>query len=290
MVRGEYESMRSLYAISPHMTPEPIGFGTFATDDDTHFFLCEFVDLLYELPDIVDFCKDVADLHLRSQAKTLNRKFGFEVTTCNGTVKQYTAWSSSWERFFTESLKAAFDLEREAHGDSAEIDELYPALLEKVCPRLLRPLETEGRTLPPSLVHGDLWDGNVAVHAQSSQPYIFDASAFWGHNEYEFHIWRGARYRIGRAFLKEYFNHYPVSLPEEDWGGRNLLYSLRADLHDSILFKRTDKFRKLVIESMRQLVAKYPEGYQGSCLAKGEQSDVQHMQDGPTGTGEQCVE
>lgn len=278
MVEGEYESMRLLNEISPHMTPKPLGFGTFKADEDTHFFLCEYVDLLDELPDVVDFCSDLADLHLRSQTHSPNGKFGFAVTTCNGTVQQYTSWTSSWETFYIKSLKAAFELEREVHGASEEMDELLPSLYEKVCPRLLRPLETEGRTLVPCLIHGDLWDGNVAVHHKTAQPYIFDASAFWGHNEYELHIWRGARYRIGKTFIREYFNHYPVSAPEEDWNDRNLLYSLRADLHSSILFKRTKKFRNLLIEGMRQLVERYPKGYEGPASVKAE-DDVVALED-----------
>ena len=117
-------------------------------------------------------------------------------------------------------------------------------MYEKVVPRLLRPLETEGRTLKPCLVHGDFWDGNTAVAIESGQLYMFDSGAFWGHNECKLQIvyhlllrkaysplddlasCRPARSKLGRPFMEEYFKHFPITPPEEDWEDRNLLYSL----------------------------------------------------------------
>lgn len=262
MLSGEHESTTALYSFSPDIVPKPIGHGTYESDENIHFFLCQFVDMNDELPDIVDFCQAIADLHLRSMEHS-PAKFGFHTTTCNGKVPQYVTWQSSWEVFFTESLKHAFSLEEQVQGPSEDIASLLPLICDKVCPRLLRPLETEGRTIRPCLIHGDLWDGNIGVDSRTGQPYIFDSSAFWGHNEYEHHIWRGARYKIGKPFRREYFNHFPISQPEDDWDDRNLLYSLLADLHDSILYPKTKAFRDLIIESMRKLVEKFPDGYQG---------------------------
>ncbi len=179
MAQGEYEGVKLLHSISPDLVPGPIGVGTYETDENLHFVLSHFVDMYDEVPDVVDFCKSIADLHHRSMDYSLNAKYGFGVTTCNETIPQHTRWTLSWELFFTEALKDAFRLEEQVHEPSPDISGMLPALCEKVCPRLLRPLETEGRTLRPCLVHGDLWDGNVAVHAKTDKPIIFDASALW---------------------------------------------------------------------------------------------------------------
>lgn len=56
-------------------------------------------------------------------------------------------------------------------------------ILEKVIPRLMRPLETGRRNIQPCLVHSDIWLGNVKPDAETEQPIIFDSCAFWGHNE-----------------------------------------------------------------------------------------------------------
>lgn len=48
------------------------------------------------------------------------------------------------------------DLDLKAAGPS-ELQDLAPGMFEKVIPRLLRPMETNGRSMKPSLVHGELW-------------------------------------------------------------------------------------------------------------------------------------
>ncbi|RMZ75586.1 hypothetical protein DV737_g5207, partial [Chaetothyriales sp. CBS 132003] len=66
MVKGEYESMKMLHLVSPNSVPKPIGYGTYETNDDIHFFICEFIELYDELPDVVDFCQAIAQLHMQS--------------------------------------------------------------------------------------------------------------------------------------------------------------------------------------------------------------------------------
>lgn len=280
MAHGELESMKDLNEFS-EMVPKPIGSGTFESDSGIHFYLGEFVDLIDEVPDIVDFCKGVAELHRKSLGHSPDSKFGFRVPTCNGTVRRYTTWTSSWEAFHIEALKLLFEQEEQVHGPCEEFQEMMPALFEKVVPRLLRPLETEGRTLQPALCHGDLWDGNVSVDFKNGQPYAFDPSAFWGHNEYDLYMWRGERYKFSRAFRKEYHTHFPVSPPEDDWDDRNLLYTLSADLHDSVLFTNSKNFRHLTIETMKDLIKRYPNGYEGKASQKGTETVTVDAVDDP---------
>jgi fructosamine-3-kinase len=92
-------------------------------------------------------------------------------------------WESSWETFFTKSLRYALDLETKAKGPDPELDALLPILFDKVIPRLLRPLETGGRSIKPSLVHGDLWYANSGVDLETGDSIIFDACCFYAHNE-----------------------------------------------------------------------------------------------------------
>ncbi|KAI0895594.1 Fructosamine kinase-domain-containing protein [Annulohypoxylon nitens] len=85
-------------------------------------------------------------------------------------------------------------------------DGLLPPLFNRVIPRLLRPLESEGRIIQPSLVHGDL--------------------CFWAHNEYELGNWRPERNKFTRRYYQAYHSHIPKSEPQEDYDDRNALYSL----------------------------------------------------------------
>ena len=68
--------------------------------------------------------------------------------------------------------------------------------------------------------------------------------------------------------IREYFKHFPISPPEDDWEDRNLLYSLISNLCSSTLFPQTDKFRKQAVQTMSQLVEKYPNGYEGEAERK----------------------
>ncbi len=92
-------------------------------------------------------------------------------------------WETSWETFFTNSLRHALNLEIKAKGPDPQLDALLPTLFERVIPRLLRPLETNGRQVKPSLVHGDLWHANSGHDRKTGGSIIFDACCFYAHNE-----------------------------------------------------------------------------------------------------------
>lgn len=181
MVQGEFESMTAIYNLIPDSVPKPIGWGTYETTPDMHFFLCEFKDIDQELPDVHKFTECLATLHKKSRSPT--GKFGFHVTTYSGNLSQHTEWSDSWETFFAKGLRHALTHEILAKGPSEEIDILSPIIFDKVIPRLLRPLESEGRSVKPCLMHGDLWYGNTGKNATTESPIVFDACSFYAHNE-----------------------------------------------------------------------------------------------------------
>ncbi len=182
MVHSEFESMRAIHAITPDFVPRPIAWGTYRNIPDTHFFLCEFREFAVdELPAPEDFIPRLADLHENSQSP--NGKFGFHLTTYAGNLPQMVDWETSWETFFANSLRHALDLEIKAKGPDPQLEVLLPILFETVVPRLLRPLETNGRSVKPSLVHGDLWHANSGHDRKTGGSIIFDACCFYAHNE-----------------------------------------------------------------------------------------------------------
>lgn len=183
---GEYASMQEIHRVVPEFVPRPIAWGTYQNDPETHFFLCEYHDMVLardKMPDPVAFTERLATLHQRSQNLSPEGKFGFHVPTYSGYLPQYTEWERSWEVFFSKSLRTALDLEIKANGYDQEFDVLVPVIFEKVIPRLLRPLESKGRSLKPALVHGDLWYGNSGVDKVSGGCLIFDACCFYAHHE-----------------------------------------------------------------------------------------------------------
>lgn len=93
-----------------------------------------------------------------------------------GPLPQANAPAASWAEFWrTRRLEPQLDLARRAGrmpGRAADWDRLMELL-----PELLAPGEAEG----PSLLHGDLWGGNVL--AAPGGPAIIDPAVYRGHRE-----------------------------------------------------------------------------------------------------------
>ncbi|KAF8866171.1 hypothetical protein BDZ45DRAFT_700792 [Acephala macrosclerotiorum] len=199
MLRGEYHGVSALYKFVPEGVPRPIAHGTYKADQNTHFYLCDFIDMIEGLPDIRKFCAMLAKLHHDSMvSEDAPTEFGFPVVTYEGNMYQ--------------DVTCFVDQERISQGPSKELDELLFPLIEKVIPRLLRPLQTHGRNIKPVLVHGE--------------PLMFDPSVFWGHNEYDLDNMNIPRYRLGRNWMREYHKHFPISDPEDDYEDRNAVYAM----------------------------------------------------------------
>lgn len=98
MVSGEFVSMKSLHDALPYLTPIPVAWGSYTADPNVHFFLCGFVEMNDDLPDVNALASSLAELHMN--AVSPNGKYGFPVPTLQGTVPQYTEWTDSWEEFF----------------------------------------------------------------------------------------------------------------------------------------------------------------------------------------------
>ena len=123
----------------------------------------------------------VAFLHSRSESP--NGKFGFHLVTYNGDLPQENGYADTWEEFFRIGFEHMINMSIKRGGVWAELEGLYTAMIVKVIPRLLRPMETGRRSIKPALVHGDLWCGNAAIDSATGRPLIFDPASFYAHNE-----------------------------------------------------------------------------------------------------------
>lgn len=181
MTAGEYASMRALHKVVPDFVPEPIGYGSYASNPNIHFFISAFVNMEEGVPEIQAFVEKLAELHNNGIAP--NGKYGFPVPTYKGNIPQYTDWHATWEEAFHHSMEWFVYAEEKAQGPDAEMPTLCHGLFAKVIPRLLRPLETGGRQIQPRLIHGDLWAGNAATCADTRKPVIYDGACLYAHNE-----------------------------------------------------------------------------------------------------------
>lgn len=240
LVEGEYEATKAWYKITPANIPEPIGFGECANRPGKHFLLLEFRDMSDDMPAANEFVAVLAKGHQKSESPT--GKFGFPVTTFTGDHPYDTRWCDTWEEFFTRIMKDTMKRELQVQGPHPELEALEEQVLTKVIPRLLRPMETEGRKLKPVLVHGDLWHGNVGIDNETDEPVLYDCGSFYGHNECkygdlpkgrgpltllsdDFGMWRAARYRTNQPHIRAYWRIAEITEPAEDQDDRNELYA-----------------------------------------------------------------
>jgi protein-ribulosamine 3-kinase len=180
---GEYTTISAISQAVEGFTPKAIATGTYASDSDVHFYLASFVDMTDDVPEQESLPARVAEMH--SKGISPNGKFGFSVSTCMGACQQQNEWFSSWEKSFSVIMSTMFEFEQEMHGEDKEMQRMHNIIMDKVIPRLLRPLETGGNEIKPRIVHGDMWDGNTSVIAENDKPVIFDASGMYAHNECE---------------------------------------------------------------------------------------------------------
>ncbi|KAK3392838.1 Fructosamine kinase-domain-containing protein [Podospora didyma] len=258
---GEFRSSQQLAAIIPRNIPQPVTYGVCAGNPDRAFILSEFRDMTDVMPSTSDFVTLVAKIH---QHPSPNRKFGwFRLTTFAGKYVWDNSWCRTWEEYFTRLTKNTMEAEIAIHGPDEELQELSAKILTKVIPRLIRPMETEGRSITPVLLHGDLWHGNVSVDNNTMEPVVYDPCCFYGHNEYDLGMWRASRYLTNQEHVQAYHQLSPPTEPAEDQDDRQALYAMRNDLSTSICWPANKMTRELAKQEMRRLAAKYGDGYEG---------------------------
>lgn len=123
-----------------------------------------------------------------------------------------------------------FERDLMANGRWPEYEDSFARLVKYAIPQILDPLTAEGRSIKPCLVHGDLWEGNTTTDLKTGEPMVFDAAAFYAHNEYELGIWRREMVKFGKPYFEQYLRNFPPSEPVEQFDDRNALYVLKFDL------------------------------------------------------------
>lgn len=238
--------MTALFQTVPDFVPTPVAWGKCAISyPETYFYLSEFIDMSPQLPDPTKLCSALATLHRTSKSPT--GQFGFHVTTCYGKFPQQVAWNSSWEAFFGNLLADSLRIDASQNGTWEELQKATERTITHVLPLLLRPLESAGRTLKPCLIHGDLWDGNIGTDYETETVYIFDAAAYYAHNEMDIAIWRASRSRLrSKGYHRGYLRNFGISEPVEQFDDRLCLYSVRLNLMHSALYREQAVRKKWV--------------------------------------------
>jgi protein-ribulosamine 3-kinase len=230
MLEGEFVASSAIHAVMPSLIPKAYAWGRFChPSSETYFILSDFVRFKPGLPDPDKLAVRLAELHRTSSSS--NGMFGFSVPTCDGALPHRVAWKANWGDFYGELLRGVLEHDVAANGRWVELERMVDDVIEHVIPRLLGALQTGGRQLRPSLIHGDLYEGNMGTHDESGEIIVWDASSFYAHNEMELGLWRWNK--VMHSFTESYLRHFKKSEPEHEWDDRNRLYSVKSKLNMS---------------------------------------------------------
>lgn len=216
MFEAESDGLAALHAAAAIRVPLPVAQGI---ADDQAFLVMEWLDLDDGVLSGAVLGEQLAELHSR-----IGPAYGWRRDNFIGSTPQSNREHADWIAFFrTQRLQPQFDLASRNGGS--------PRLLtggEKLCERLEGLFA--GYTPPPSLLHGDLWRGNVAMHAGA--PVIFDPAVHYGDRESDL-----AMSALFGGFPAAFYAAYHAAWPlDPGYRSRKLLYQLYHVLNHFNLF------------------------------------------------------
>lgn len=163
---------------------------------------------------------------LVAQHRITKSRFGWPQENFIGRSLQTNDWSESWSEFFAEQrLIPQLNLARQKG-----LNQDYLRKIEDFLDDGISILQT--RNPEASLVHGDLWSGNVAHDLEFEKTLLFDPAPYYGDREVDI-----AMTRLFGGFPPEFYIAYQQEWPLEDgYAEREAVYNLYHALNHFNLF------------------------------------------------------
>ena len=153
--------------------------------------------------------RSLAGLH-RSWAE---KHYGWSSRNVIGTLDQQNGWFDDWCRFWAEKrvLPLAWALRADGVITSEQL-----IVIENLADRLDTLLGAAAGADGPSLLHGDLWSGNV-LFAEAGEAVLIDPAVYVGHREVDL-----AMCRLFGGFPATFYHAYAESWPLQPGHERRL--------------------------------------------------------------------
>ena len=215
MFQAEADGLAELAAAGSIRTPLPICSGIVG---DQAYLVLEFIELGGG-GDSAAAGRQLASLH-----QTRGETFGWKRDNTIGSTPQPNGHCADWIEFWREQ-RLGFQLQLASKNGppgrlqqrGARLLELFPALID--------------HNPEPSLIHGDLWGGNLSYDRQG-QPVIYDPATYYGDREAELamtELFGG----FGNAFYGAYQEIWPLNA---GYVSRKTLYNLYHILNHFNMF------------------------------------------------------
>lgn len=214
MFAAEAEGLGEMHRTATVKVPEPVCHGSHG---DRAYLVTEYLPLQGEFP-AGRLGEQLAALHRHTA-----ERYGWHRDNTIGSTPQPNRRSDNWTRFWAEQ-RLGFQLslaERNGYGGLRERGE-----------RLAENLDAffDGYMPAASLLHGDLWSGNVA--GAGGEPIIFDPAVYYGDREADL-----AMTELFGGFPRAFYNAYNRAWPlDAGYPVRKHLYNLYHVLNHLNLF------------------------------------------------------
>jgi protein-ribulosamine 3-kinase len=215
MFQAEAEGLAALRAAEAIRVPEPVCTGIAGAQS---YLAIEYVDLTGRL-DGAAAGRRLACLH-----RCTSPDFGWHRDNTIGSTRQHNARASEWVAFWREH-RLGFQLDlaaRNGHGRALQDSgERLMAVLDDLI----------GHEPRPSLLHGDLWGGNIGASPEG-EPVIFDPAVYFGDRETDL-----AMTELFGGFGSDFYAAYREAWPlPPEYATRKILYNLYHVLNHLNLF------------------------------------------------------
>ncbi len=216
MFEAEAEGLQTLRQSTALRVPEPLVWGV---ADAQAYLVMEYLPL-NGTGSAVQLGESLAAMH-----RYTSDRYGWHRDNTIGSTPQRNTRDSSWVNFWAQQrLGYQLDLALESGGGRA-LETGGRTLIEWL------PAFMDGREPEASLLHGDLWCGNVAF-TQEGEPCIFDPAVYYGDREADIamtELFGG----FGSDFYAAYNNAWPL---DAGYALRKTLYNLYHILNHYNLF------------------------------------------------------
>ncbi|PCJ17724.1 MAG: hypothetical protein COB02_12975 [Candidatus Cloacimonadota bacterium] len=165
---------------------------------------------------------DISALHSQTHSS-----FGFSKNNFIGGIIQRNEFNSSWSNFYSEQRLlpvAELLLKKEIIGP------VFFERLQSFCSSIGQYIPSNPKI---SLLHGDLWNGNI-LSAQSKKLYYIDPAPYYGHNEIEI-----AFLLMFQTFDQEFYSIYNSfhKLDNDFYSLRCPIYQIYPNLIHALLYE-----------------------------------------------------
>lgn len=218
VLKTEFESLKFINDLIPDLYPQVLLFGDIQGEAA---LIMQFYNLVpLSSANAADAGRTLAEQHKKSQDK-----FGWASDNYIGMTPQSNSWTLNWVDFFREQrLLPMLDRARREGLSSVSVSQV-----NEVISGLGGLLSHE---VLPSLVHGDLWSGNLGFDRDALKPLFYDPAPYYGDREVDLAMTQ----LFGRqpnAFYQAYEEVWPL---ESGHQNRRPVYNLYHALNHVALF------------------------------------------------------